>query len=130
MGDTQFSDWAILELMGHRRLAGFVTETVIGGGAFLRIDIPGKDDKQTSQFYTPQAVYCITPTTEEIARAVALQSEPAPVYRWELSEITKTAQQASEDGLYCHQCGSRNLTHESDAEGYTCNDCGASDMDE
>ena len=35
-----FEEWAVLELMGHRRLAGKVTEATIGGGAFLRIDIP------------------------------------------------------------------------------------------
>ena len=82
-----FDEWAILELMGHRRLAGKVTDAVIGGGAFLRIDIPGKNDKQTTQYYSPGSVYCLTPTTEEIARAVAAQNEPAPVHRWELTQL-------------------------------------------
>lgn len=31
--------WAILELMGHRRLAGFITEQEIGGSAMLRLDV-------------------------------------------------------------------------------------------
>jgi hypothetical protein len=30
-----FEEWAVLELMGHRRLAGKVTDAVIGGGAFI-----------------------------------------------------------------------------------------------
>lgn len=84
---ARFDEWAILELMGHRRLAGRVTDAVIGGGAFLRIDIPGKNSRQTTQYYSPGSVYCITPTTEEIARAVAEQSEPAPVHRWELPQL-------------------------------------------
>jgi hypothetical protein len=80
-----FKQWAILELMGHRRLAGEITDATIGGGAFLRIDIPGRDGKATStQFYSPASVYCITPTTEEIARGVAVQSQPEPVHAWEL----------------------------------------------
>jgi len=82
--ETKFEEWVILELMGHRRLAGKVTDAVIGGGAFLRIDIPGKNGQQTTQYYSPGAVYCITPTSEDIARLVAEQSQPEPVYRWEL----------------------------------------------
>lgn len=82
--EKKFEEWAILELMGHRRLAGKITEATILGGALLRIDIPGKDGKFTTQFYGAQSIYCITPTTEEIARSVALHNEPAPVSQWEL----------------------------------------------
>jgi hypothetical protein len=77
---TTFAHWVILELMGHRRLAGWLTEEEIGGATFLRLDIPD----EASQFYSPSAVYCITPTTEEIARRVAAGANPAPVQRWEL----------------------------------------------
>ena len=78
----QFEEWAILELMGHRKLAGKVSEATIGGAAFIRIDVPGA----ASQFYSPAAVYCITPTTEELAMRIAQNHAPAPVTRWELSE--------------------------------------------
>lgn len=74
--------WAILELMGHRRLAGYVTEQDIAGAAMLRIDVPG--DPPTTQYYSGAAVYCITPTSEETARQVATMGRPAPVQRWEL----------------------------------------------
>ena len=79
-----FDSWAILELMGHRRLAGKVTEATIGGGAFIRIDCPGKE-KETTQYYAPGAVYCITPTTEEIARKFAEYYEPQPVHPFEIA---------------------------------------------
>jgi hypothetical protein len=36
-----FAQWVILELLGHRRLAGFLTEQQIAGASFLRIDVPG-----------------------------------------------------------------------------------------
>lgn len=74
--------WAILELMGHRRLAGYVTEQDIAGVAMLRIDVPC--DPPTTQYYSGSAVYCITPTSEETARKVATMGRPAPVQRWEL----------------------------------------------
>ena len=38
-----------------------------------------------TQFYSSAAVYCITPTTEEIARALGENSQPAPVSRYELA---------------------------------------------
>lgn len=79
-----FAEWCILELMGHRRLAGFVRDVELAGSRFLRLDVPGEDGTVATQFYSPAAVYCMTPTTEEIARAVALGNRPAPVTRWEL----------------------------------------------
>lgn len=83
-----FKDWGILELMGHRRLAGIITEAQLGGASFLRIDIPD-GDKFTTQFYSPQAVYCITPTTERVAREVAKVSASAPVSRWDVPQLYK-----------------------------------------
>jgi hypothetical protein len=78
----RFEHWAILELMGHRRLAGHVTEQEIAGAAMLRIDIPS--DPPATPWYSPQAVYAITPTTEDLCRRFAQQHQPAPVSVWEL----------------------------------------------
>jgi hypothetical protein len=84
MTDNTFNDWVIIELMGHRRLAGYLSEVEIGGEGFLRLDVPGRDGPSATQFYRPAAVYCITPTTEDLARSVAAQSMPQPVSRYEL----------------------------------------------
>jgi hypothetical protein len=81
-----FESFAILELMGHRRLGGFVREVQIAGAGFLRIDVPGDADGEThsTQFYPPSSVYCLTPVSEEAARIVAKTTRPEPVTRWEL----------------------------------------------
>lgn len=97
MENTKFEEWAILELMGHRRLAGKITDAVIGGGTFLRIDIPMADDKWTTHYYSPQSVYCISPVSEEIARLVAKNNQPAPVHRWEFPQLQQPIH--SPDGL-------------------------------
>ena len=39
--------WCIVELMGHRKLAGLCTEQVIAGNTMLRIDVYG--EKVTEQ---------------------------------------------------------------------------------
>ncbi len=80
--EPTFAGWVILELMGHRKLAGLASEVTIAGAAFLRLDIPS--DPPVTQFYGGAAIYCLTPTTEELARQVAAASRPAPVSRYEL----------------------------------------------
>lgn len=90
VSDTPFADWAILEMMGHRRLAGYVTETEIAGHGMLRLDVPYSSAGEgapwlATQFYAPSALYCLTPTTEATARAVAAFNQPTPVQQWELA---------------------------------------------
>jgi hypothetical protein len=91
-GPARFDTWAVLELMGHRRLAGFVSEVTIAGAAFLRIDIPlGGAGKDVTQYYSAAAVYALTPTSQatalELAAALAF---PAPVKEWELPRIDES----------------------------------------
>jgi hypothetical protein len=86
--DEKFESWAILELMGHRRLGGYVRQVELAGAPFLRIDVPQKGSEAfTSQLYSPAAVYCLTPTTEEIARAVAESEQPTPLNYFEIRRL-------------------------------------------
>lgn len=76
-----FEGWAILEVMGHRRLAGHVQEVTIAGAQMLRIDIPGKaegDAVKATQYYGGSSIFCLTPTTEELARKEANPPEWTP----------------------------------------------------
>jgi hypothetical protein len=78
-----FKSWAVLELMGHRKLAGIVSEQAMFGTGLIRIDVPSGEGYST-QFYAPSALYALTPCSEELARAFAQQHQPRPVERWEL----------------------------------------------
>lgn len=90
MSEERFEGWAIVELMGHRRLAGFVRDVEMFGGRRLRLDVPkageanGSSEFIATQFYGTQALYCVTPTDEMTARRVATLSQPQPVQHWEL----------------------------------------------
>jgi hypothetical protein len=102
-GETEegIDGWAILELMGHRRLGGRVSEASIAGGAFIRIDVPHPNEAgifTASQFYSPSAVYAITPTTEAIACAIA-RGVPEPISRWDLRALTPSTGETGEAGL-------------------------------
>lgn len=93
-GRPAFDEWCVVELMGHRRVGARVSEAQIAGSSFIRLEIPREHDDQcelyTTQFYNPSAVYCITPTTKQIARALAKQFSP-PVSRYDLPELPPTA---------------------------------------
>jgi hypothetical protein len=74
-------------LFGHTRIAGKVSEATIAGGAFLRIDIPGKDGADVmTQYYGPGAVFSMTPVTEAVARAFAATHHPVPATRWDMPQ--------------------------------------------
>jgi hypothetical protein len=71
--------WAVVELMGHRTRAGFVTEDTLFGIKFVRIAIPWRDPakgERTIEHYRPDSVYGIRWCDEATARAVAGQYEP------------------------------------------------------
>ena len=82
---TAYEGWAILELMGHRRLAGYVCEVAQYGAAMIQINVRDLADNCVTQFYGGSAIYCVTPTTEDIARRLAENSSPEPVSRFELA---------------------------------------------
>lgn len=83
--DPIFDEWCVLELLGHRRLAGRVREVQLAGAGFLRLDIPETDGHLAqTQFVSPGSVYALHPTTEELARAAAVGFRPQPVSRFEI----------------------------------------------
>ena len=85
-----FTEWVILEIMGHKKVAGLLSEAIIAGSPFLRIDIPGDDNEfRATQYYRPDAVYCISPVEEEVARRLGrrlVEIDP-PVRRYELPPV-------------------------------------------
>src|SRR6266849_111099 len=81
--------WAIVEVFGHNRYAGTVSEHQIGGCSFVRVDIPEMNGEPAfSKLFGNAAIYSITPVSEQIARLVAreFQSRPLTVYIRELEE--------------------------------------------
>ncbi len=96
---TPFASWAILELMGHRRLAGYVTEQEIAGHGFIRLDVPKGPEGgvKATQFYAPGAVYAITPCLQATALRMAALSDPAPVHEWELPRIEEATVRPGDD---------------------------------
>lgn len=100
--EESYHGWSVLELLGHRRVAGYVTEQTIAGAALLRVDIPLPDGATLTQFYAPASLYAMTPVSEEAAHLVAAHSPPQVLHSWELPRreptIRLTEHAAGEEG--------------------------------
>ena len=93
-----FDNWCLVELFGHQRIVGRVTEAVLAGGAFLRVDVPGSvDGKGFTRFYSPGAIYGISPVSEDIARAMVASNRHEPVSRFELPQL---AEKVADNGYH------------------------------
>lgn len=93
---SNFNEWAKLEIMGHQTFGGLVSEQTLAGSAFIRLDIPAiPGQAPQTKFFNPASVYCITPTSEEVARGIAQTIEHKPISRYDLpAEWRATATKA------------------------------------
>lgn len=86
--DKKFEAWGLLELFGHQRLAGKLSEQTIGGVHFIRVDVPSvKGVPEYTRFFTGGAIYCMTPTSEAVARRMAESLRAAPIHEYELAVL-------------------------------------------
>ncbi len=111
MPENTFDCFCIVELFGHARIAGRVTEQVIGGQGFVRVDVPAlpKDryNEETpafTRFFGPGAIYSITPVDEEtmIRAAQSMRVAPVNVYL-ALPQLAEKIRNKDDDEDYWEQ---------------------------
>lgn len=99
---TKFEGWALIELYGHSREAGYVTTVYFGPAAMFRVDVPEIPARQETakrpqwvgnqlcpagtvveadaipgrtRYLGPGSIYAMNPATEELVRAAAARVE-------------------------------------------------------
>ncbi|MDD5358393.1 MAG: hypothetical protein PHX80_04550 [Candidatus Nanoarchaeia archaeon] len=88
--DQKFELWCVVDLFGHQRLAGLVTEQTIAGAGFIRVDIPEtKIQPKFTRLVNPSAIYDINPVTEEVAKIMAEEIQAKPIEVWDIEEVSK-----------------------------------------
>jgi hypothetical protein len=93
-----FEEWAIVELFGHSRIAGKITEQTIGGCSFIRIDVPEINGKQPfTKLYSQGAIYGITFVDELTAKLYAKQLQVEPINVWQLEHAMKSLPEHDEE---------------------------------
>jgi len=96
----KFEQFAIVELFGHQIIAGKVSEQVIGGQGFVRVDVPTNDAQEGfTKFYGAGAIYAITPCDEEtmLTAVAGLRQRPIDVWKLRLPQLTASAGDREED---------------------------------
>jgi hypothetical protein len=76
--------WGIVELMGHQRTAGRLSERSIAGSNLLQVDVPVSDTEFRTTFYGGSSIYALHPTDEKSARLMAKSLGQRPVYAYDI----------------------------------------------
>ena len=91
--DTEIDNagqWGIAELMGHKVVAGLLSKSEMLGKPMLRVDVPATSAYPAfTQMYGESAIYCVTFTSEEVARRTAEANQVNPVSVYVPDLVTK-----------------------------------------
>lgn len=93
--DEKFAAWAVVELFGHQRVAGRISEQTIGGETFIRVDVPRGESSYT-RLFGKGAIYAINLCDEATARGYAAHV-PAPLQAFTALPAPTPASREDED---------------------------------
>lgn len=80
--------FAIVELFGHTKMAGKVTEQSIGPATFVRVDVPETyANPAFSRLLNPAAIYAINPVSEEVMIHMAGSFQARPIESWDINKM-------------------------------------------
>lgn len=78
--EVSLDTWAVIELFGHSRIAGKVTNVSIAGCGFIRVQVPAREGCPAyTRDIAPKAVYAINPCDEAAAMAAQAFCSESPV---------------------------------------------------
>jgi hypothetical protein len=101
--DKKFEEWAVVEIMGRKRFAGFVSEHAMGGTSFVRVDVPqvtlpsGQTLPPFTKLFGAASIYCISPCTEDAAKAFAATIRAESFSRYEIPALPAPRYELDDD---------------------------------
>ena len=108
---ASFEGWAVLEIFGHQRYAGYVTTEAFGQAVLFRVDVPPLEERERTakhyeydgdgtsippgstvkedavqgytKYFGPGAIYAMTPCTQDAAQkaVAAMQTRKVSVVK-------------------------------------------------
>lgn len=130
---AKFEGWAILEIFGHQRYAGYVTTQVFGTASMFRLDVPALEERDRvtkragycgdtyypagatvkegatlpySKLFGVGAIYAMTPCTKEACLSAVEEIQPRPLMPVSLPPEKALAAAASDESSSdCPECG-------------------------
>lgn len=97
----KFESFAIVEIMGHTKIAGMATAMQFGNTVMLRVDVPETSKQPAfSKMYGMSSIFSISPVDEVTAKAHAEALEVKPIMVWEVERsIDKRVQEGIRKGV-------------------------------
>ncbi len=84
------SAFCIVDLFGHTKIAGMVSEQDIGGSGFVRVDVPETNgQKAFTRFFGPGAIYAIQPVDRETGLAAVRAFQVKPIDLWTIQDMIR-----------------------------------------
>lgn len=80
--------WAVVDLLGHVRLAGWLTEEEKFGSKLGRLEMPMPDGSTMTRWFGGGSVYSVSAVTEDVVRALAM-SNPPPVSPYDVRALVQ-----------------------------------------
>jgi len=81
---AELKSWALVELFGHQRIVGFLSQQSFGTGVLFRVDVPDllKDGKTVrdgfTRYFGISAIYSVTPISEQMVRELLPTCDGTP----------------------------------------------------
>lgn len=96
---AKFESWAIVEIMGHIKVAGMCTTQNFGNTVMLRVDIPETDQHPAhTQMYGMGSIFSIKPCDEQTACAHAELWQVTPIIEYSVKvSVSKRAERLARD---------------------------------
>ena len=95
MDEQTTKTWAIVELMGHRKMAGMISMDQSFGPALTRVDVPETSKHPGfTQHFGAAAIYAITACSEETAKAFNEMHRHQPIDQWDARSMLLQLDQA------------------------------------
>jgi hypothetical protein len=94
---AELKAWSLVELFGHQRIVGYLSQQTFGSGPLFRVDVPDltKDGNTVrpgfTRYFGLGAIYSITPITEEIVRRLlpVIDGTPGEARPLQLSSFSR-----------------------------------------
>lgn len=83
--NEQIQQFAVVEMMGHRKIAGAIKQSELAPGALIRVDVFGSDGHvERTEHIGTSAIYDITICSEQTAKAAAIAHCPEPSFAFDI----------------------------------------------
>jgi hypothetical protein len=98
---SEIKAWALVELFGHQRIVGYLSQQTFGTGVLFRVDVPDllKDGEKVrdgfTRYFGISAIYSITPVDEATVRMMLPGIDGTPA-----RPMSLTSRSRDNDGDY------------------------------